>query len=426
MHATEDYLPVWLELRVDESSWLFEFPAGEQRAVVVGSHATSDVQVTRDGVASAHFHFEREGDGIVVVPGYRAALIVDHVPAPEPLTLAKRGRVEFCGTVLVAIVHDVPPLHMLLDARNGTDRMMRHPDYFEALPGDWDTTALAIAAVVVPETTDAKPTSEAAEDELDTMTTSAWRAVQDLVPLGPQGTVIMKRPDAAAVPIDPPDERKPASLPPIAPTERMRLERWTAAAASPESSPTRVEVPRPQGRGGHAAPPRSSSRPSFANPIEAAATPSLAPTERVVVPPKDRASALAQLGIAASRHPWRTAAAALPVCAVIALALVGAARLAGRPRTAFASEPALLVQARQAASKPAPTMSSEPRSRIAPVTTLPASASAPIVVASSSPSPPAVVTIAPAQSASVAPVQAAAPGAAQRRPRPSKRVFLAK
>lgn len=424
MHAIEDYLPLWLELRVDESSWLFEFPAGEQRAVVVGSHATSDVQVTRDGVASTHLHFEREADRIVVVPGYRAALIVDHVPAPEPVALAKRARVEFCGAVLVAIVHDVPPLHMLLDARHGTDRMMRHPDYFEALPGDLDTTALAIAAVVVPETTDAKPTSEAAEDELDTMTTSAWRAVEALVPLGPHGTVIMKCPDAPAVPVDPPDVRKPASLPPIAPTERMRLEPWTAAAPAPESSPTRVEVPRPRGGAGRVAPAKSSSPPPFAKPAEAAATASLAPTERAVVHTKNEASALAQLGIAASRHPLRIAVAALPVCAVLALALVGAARLAGRSPTASSSEPASLVRAKRSAVQPAPTFSIEPPLRIA-AETIPA-ASAPVSVVVASSSSPAVVTIAGAPSASVAPVQAAAPPVAQRRPRPSKRVFLSK
>jgi hypothetical protein len=320
--ATEAYLPIWLELELDEKSRLFELRAREERAVVVGSHPSCDVRVARAGVASTHFHFEREGDAVVVVPGYRAALIVDNAPAAGPVTLTKSARVEFCGAVLEVTVHDVPPLHMLLDARHGTDRAPQGPDYFARLPDDTDPTVQALVAVA-PAQAVADRASGLPEEELDLMTTTAWRAVPRVQALGPQGTFIMKRPAEVSVASEAPVVTASAPLPPIAPTERIRLEPWTAAPADSAG---------------------------LAPPADALATPSLAPVEHPVVPVKRRLSALEQLGVMASRQPLRVVATALPICAVVALAFVGAARLAGRPHAAVAPPPAVHVHTQHAAS----------------------------------------------------------------------------
>ncbi len=324
--ATEDYLPIWLELRFDEKSWLFELRAHEERAVVVGSHPSCDVQVARAGVASTHFHFEREREGVVIVPGYRAALIVDNAPAAGPVTLTKTALVEFCGALLEVTVHDVPPLDMVLGARHATDQRAQGQDYFAHLPGDADPTVQGIVAVAPPQATiDREPGP--AEDELDLMTTTAWRAVPRVQALGPQGTFIMKRrPDAPVAP-DAPVVTASAPLPPIAPTERIRLEPWTAAPADSAS---------------------------LAPPGHALTTPSLAPVVQTVVPLKRRVSALEHLGIVASRQPLRVVAAALPICAVVALAFVGAARLAGRPQGTVVPPPAVRVHTQRAASGPPP------------------------------------------------------------------------
>lgn len=412
MDGTEDYLPLWLELHLDDEAWLFELRAGEERAVVVGSHPTADVHVARHGVASTHFHFERERGGIVVVPGYRAALIVDHVPAPEPAAIATKARIEFCGALLAATVHDVPPLHMLLQARHGTDRMMRAPDYLERLPEDTDPTVVAVAAIAPAVRATAGALQES-DDDLDLLTTTAWRASAPPTSLGPQGTLIMLRPEDNEAPLTAAEPSRPPSLPPIAPPERIRLDTWSnLAAASTEPSPTRIEVPHPHG---------ARTRPATANAVRPAplaphvartATPSLAPTGATVPPAKKRAPALERLGVAASRHPFRVAAAALPICAVFALAFVGAARLTGRAHIAPAAS-ALIGQKRLAAS-PATSSNLEPSvPRRVHLTNPPV---ADFAIARSA-APPEPVPSASAAAATARPT-------AQRAPRPPKRVFL--
>jgi hypothetical protein len=374
MDATEDYLPLWLELHLHEEAWLFELRSGEERAVVVGSHSTSDVRVARPGVASTHFHFERARAGVVIVPGYRAALLVDRAPAQEPTLLSKSARVEFCGALLEATVHDVPPLHMLLQARHGTDRMMHRSDYIERLPEDTDPTVVAIEAVGAPQVSATEAPPNDSDDAFDMMTTTAWRAAPPAAPLGPQGTIIIPRPTGSGGAPTASHPLKPPSLPPIAPPERIRLDPWNAMpSASPESSPTRVEVPRPHGSG---APPRPlSSLHVVQSPAQAAGAtaPSLAPIERAEPPPRS-ASVFAQLGLAASRHPLRVAGAALPLCVVLALALVGASRLAGRwpvapPTSARAAAGAVAAErvaqsqqpvAQATSSAPAPSSSTSP------------------------------------------------------------------
>jgi hypothetical protein len=414
MDAFEDYLPLWLELHVDEQSWLFELRAGEERAVVVGSHPSADVRVAREGIASTHFHFEREAGGVVIVPGYRAALVVDRVPAPEPVTVTKGARVEFCGALLEATVHDVPPLEMLPQARDRTDRMMRRPGYFKRLPGDTEPTVVAVAAAVSPSAAAAE--EPGSDDEIDTMTTTAWRAVPPpSAPVGPQGTLIIQRSQSnSEAGQTTPVPAKTPSLPPIAPAARIRFDPWTPHdVASSQSSPTRVEVPHPRGS---VPPPVSFAGPGIPSTAdESARSHSLAPTEHAVATAVKRASALAQLGLAATRHPIRVALVSLPVCVVLALAFVGAARLAGKYPAATASKMAGTPRDHaQSTSSTLATAIGHESASVPGVSVVGSTAPAPSPSFASASAPSAGSTVVPARQTS------------QRAPRRQRHVFLNK
>ena len=73
--------PLWLQIRHKDLTWLFELKAGEERAVVVGSQHRADVCIARPGVASMHFHFEREGDA--AQDGHAAEGLADDVELDE-------------------------------------------------------------------------------------------------------------------------------------------------------------------------------------------------------------------------------------------------------------------------------------------------------------------------------------------------------
>ena len=251
------------------------------------------------------------------------------------------------------------------------------------------------------------------------MTTTAGRAAAPPAPLGPQGTLIMQRPLDDDLAPQAPEPRKPQSLPPIAPPERIRLDPWSKpAAASPESSPTRVSVPHPHGAGVRSSSCGTATPQLALPPSTSTATPSLAPTGNTVPPPKKRASALEQLGMAALRHPLRVAALALPVCAVLALAIVGAARLAGRsPISGAASAPFMAKRAPASAAPLSNTVTSASvsaqSSAIPQVPALPTAGSA-------ASAPPLVIL----PTASTRAVRPPARTTAQRAPRPPNRVFL--
>lgn len=363
MEGSEDYLPLWLELRLGDQSWLFEFRAGDERAVIVGSHVMADVRVAHEGVAATHFHFEREADAIVVVPGYRAALLLNEAAISDPAAIAKQACLDFRGIRLEADVHDVPPLHLLLQARHGQERTRHSRDYFERLPGEADPTVADLRVV-----SRANPTDE---DELDLRTTTALRAVAPVDGFGPFGTVIMQLPPHDEV--TPVSARLPELLPATAPdsTERLRLEPWTTTPPeSFDTSPTPVDLPRPRG----------TSTPG----CRLSVSPSLAPTAKPAAS-THTPSLLDHLGTAASKHPLRLAATALPICLLITLALVGAARLVRethspsmRTATSFAAlRPSTPSSPPPASTEAAPTVETRPMSRAstsATVATLPSAA----------------------------------------------------
>lgn len=394
MQGSANYLPLWLELRVGDQSWLFEFRAGDQRAVVVGSHLTSDVRVTREGVAATHFHFEREADAIVVVPGYRAALLLHEAPISEPAVIAMQGYLDFCGVRLEAEVHDVPPLHLLPQTRHGTDRTRHAADYCEALPGEADPTVTDLRALSRAESTHVPNGARRAlpdEDEFDMRTTTAFRASPPIDGFGPFGTVVMQLPPNDDVP--PVSARVSERLPAPSPasTQRLRLEPWTTMSPEPQdTSPTPVDLP----------------------PHRVSTSPSLAPTaSRIALIRKP--SLLEQLGTAASKHPLGLAAAAVPICLMIALAIMGAARLVREGRSSSGRADVSL------AAMP-------PMASLAPTSAPTEAASA--VATVSSPTPSASATDATLPSAA-SPIRAPArdrrsrPGAG-RAQRESKHVFL--
>ncbi len=265
--------PLWLEIRLNDANWLFELKAGEERAVVVGSHPRADVCIERPGVASMHFHFEREGDAVLLIPGYQAALRINSVRAPGPCSLDARATVEFQGVSLEIVTHRERPSHVAARSPEGAaqDRPSS-AEYLEGLPDETDPTGISVAAV-------AGPMSPLSLDTLEVVR-AAWvteqiprvgsdELLRDALPagdapkmsppvtaLGPQGTVIISPVQLSA-------EDFPASADASLSTARMRPqqpEQWiterilapapvleraneTPHRAGPDSTPTRLETP---------------------------------------------------------------------------------------------------------------------------------------------------------------------------------------
>lgn len=95
-------LTLWLSLRLGHQNWLFEFCEGDERAIVVGRFPRANVHVDRRGVAPIHFHFERDGDRILLIPGYRDELLVNGLPIDGAHALEPSSRIEFARLELEA------------------------------------------------------------------------------------------------------------------------------------------------------------------------------------------------------------------------------------------------------------------------------------------------------------------------------------
>ena len=93
---------LWLSLRLGQSNWLFDFVAGGERAVVVGRLANAHVRLDRRGVAPIHFHFEREGDSIRLIPGYGDELWLNGARVRGAQLLESTSHIEFSGLRLEA------------------------------------------------------------------------------------------------------------------------------------------------------------------------------------------------------------------------------------------------------------------------------------------------------------------------------------
>ena len=99
----------WLCIRLDDRSWIFELGPDEDRAIVVGALLRAHVRVDRREIAPVHFHFEREGDTIRLVPGYRADLIVNGVAVSGMQSLDRQAVIEFSGCRMEVRVTAVRP-----------------------------------------------------------------------------------------------------------------------------------------------------------------------------------------------------------------------------------------------------------------------------------------------------------------------------
>lgn len=203
---------LWLELSLAERRWLFELKSGDDRAIVVGSDVNSDVLVVRPGVGSTHFHFERAGDAILLVPGYRAALRVNAVRAVEPLPLPPRATIELLNLSLEAVTHSEKPEHMRVTEPPASPSLLAPREYMENLPDETDPTGFTLAP---PSTVMSRPdfdTVEAPRPTFDTQplprvalepdrtpmltaATASRNSTARPAPIGPQGTVMLPVPN---------------------------------------------------------------------------------------------------------------------------------------------------------------------------------------------------------------------------------------
>ncbi len=102
---------IWLELCVDGQSNAYELNADETRAVAVGSLLRADLRIDRPGVAPVHFHIEREGNDLWLVPAYGSHdLRVDTARLSGPQRIKGRAVIEFCGARIEARVHEQRPV----------------------------------------------------------------------------------------------------------------------------------------------------------------------------------------------------------------------------------------------------------------------------------------------------------------------------
>lgn len=93
-----------LELAIENKTYTVLF-ADEQRAITIGSAPIADVVLRKRGVASLHFHIERENGSLWVLPAYGGAdLQVNSTPVVGQHQLTAQALIEFAGLQLRATV----------------------------------------------------------------------------------------------------------------------------------------------------------------------------------------------------------------------------------------------------------------------------------------------------------------------------------
>jgi len=134
---------LWLEVHHDGRAHVFCCAPNEERAIVLGSLPRADIRVVRPGISPVHFHFEREGDRIVLVPTYNAEVRVNSMLVQGPVALPEQVLVEFGGTRIEAFVRSTPPEPTDYPSLDIPDRESGI-SYLAALPTDTQTTKLAL------------------------------------------------------------------------------------------------------------------------------------------------------------------------------------------------------------------------------------------------------------------------------------------
>lgn len=100
---------LWLSIRSDAENWLFEIGPHEERAIVVGTLLRAHVRIDARGIKPVHLQFERDGNGLRVIPALGAEIHINGELAKSSQTLEPYARIEFSGLKLEAYVFDAEP-----------------------------------------------------------------------------------------------------------------------------------------------------------------------------------------------------------------------------------------------------------------------------------------------------------------------------
>lgn len=111
--VADEPLPVtlWLSVSSERRDWVFELGPDEARAIVVGSLQRAHIRLDHRGIAPVHFHFERDGASVHLVPAYGRELFANCARVAGPLELGQRTILEFSGIRLKVLVSDAKPSH---------------------------------------------------------------------------------------------------------------------------------------------------------------------------------------------------------------------------------------------------------------------------------------------------------------------------
>lgn len=315
--ASETLAPrtLWLDIRFADERWTFELAPDEDRAIVVGSLLRAHVRIDRSGIAPVHFHFEREGDAVRLIPAYRADLCVNGVAVAGPHPIDQHAVIEFSGIRLQAhVLENEPGVSEELHLRDWTRDELPNCGALLALPDCADPTRVAFRR------TSSEPPADAAGLE-----TRAFRPLFD-VHLG----------------------RHPG----VAREGAQRGGELSEDAAESVASPVRAIIPQAIIQLGARAPsPASEPLPAVALPVIREPRhvnvpdehPSIAPLCTNLPHARDGLPFLARLGIAARRRPVGAALGALVGSLVLALAMLGFSRISSPSRTHLARMPERIV-----------------------------------------------------------------------------------
>jgi hypothetical protein len=154
---------LWLDIRLGNQHIVFEFKSEEERPIVVGSLFRADVRVDEPDVCPVEFQFERQGDGISVVPAYGTDVMVNAVRLDRACSLGEHALIEFGEYSLVArVLHSRPSSYLPRFSPGVHDTIEAPFPHFASLLGDGDATRLAVP-IVAKRAAAAEASSEAPE-----------------------------------------------------------------------------------------------------------------------------------------------------------------------------------------------------------------------------------------------------------------------
>lgn len=387
----------WLVIDYESRANIFELAPDVERAVVVGSLQRADVRVNALGIAPVHFHFEREGAQLLLVPTYDAEVRVNSMLVRGPQPISGHAVVEFAGVKLEANIHFTRPEHTPLPSLDIPDQESGI-QYLTALPSDTQTTKLALEAFPLVENLQAGVDTR----ELPLEQAGHWTQTQRIERVEPplQTTQVMDRLQVASAPVQAIGQQtqrmervapetffsRKAERTPVMEVRPIRaVPPAPAVADEPIAPPARETPSSPAGLGWQdttafdldglkadlvaqtpqvpAPPAPRAAEPQVSH---SHAAPSSAPSAvRSVRAPARRAPlrAFERLGTYAKAHPFPVAATALGAALGLALAMVGVSHIVASPSKSAARPTAAHVAATTtmpASSAAAPTAAPTP------------------------------------------------------------------